>query len=243
MKKFFMTLIFMLLSIQPLFAQSELDGRIGMGLGWSYLNGLGDITLKVVNDDAVIERGSILDSPKLIINKFGINDRLAIEPTIFIFYHHGEINDKDFNENGSISEEDKRNNNTLLINFNPIVSYALFQKERVNFYLKGGLSFMYLKNDLTRYEKDIKEPVMKTNSDGIIFGIPAGIGIEWWVLEQMSFDITTMMTLFSIYNIDSRDKELVTETNNYITRDDGSMSGINFAFGNYSASFSIIFWY
>ncbi len=250
MKKVLFILVIQFALATTLYAQSELSGRYGIGLGWSYLNISGIMLLKLADDDIVMENGSIIDIPKIIVNKFGITERLAIEPTIAIIYYHDKITGTDRNNDSVVNSEDERNRNVVLTSLTPIISYALLQKEKVNFYLKGGISFTYLDLGLTYYKKGIKEPEEEEHSDGIAFSIPLGIGIEWWVLDELSFDITTSMNLFGLYSKKYKNDYTTmiydpktgdtTKVRKTERKDD---SGIFATFGNYSASFNLVFWY
>jgi hypothetical protein len=183
--------------IANIYGQSELSGRYGIGLGWSYTNGLADIQLKILDDDIVIKNSSILDAPKIIVNKFGISERVAIEPTVAAIYYHDKIKAK-YTESKLDGEF---NRNIVITSLTPIISYAVLQKESVNFYIKSGISFAYYDIGLTTYKDDKKEPEREEHSDVLQFSIPFGIGIEWWILEQLSLDITTSMNLFGFYAI------------------------------------------
>ncbi len=251
---FFVLLFILSVFSNICFAQSDLEGRIGMGFGWSYLSGFGDMQLKIIDDDLELQRSSIFDSPKIIVNKFGISSSFAIEPTIIVFYDHNQIMDKDIDKSGEITEDDKLNRNTIFVDVSPIISYAILQKESVNFYLKGGISFIYINSSSTsylysKYDKNTiaDKPSYKHGIEGFILGVPSGIGIEWWILEQLSLDITTMMTIYSIYDIKTEIRERVfsEEQQKYVMRltDNAGISGYSFSFGNYSASFNIVFWY
>lgn len=180
---------------------SNLTDRYGIGLGWAYIHGFGSPSLAASGTDVAVTTGSILDAPKVITTKIGLGQALALEPSLALSF---------FNEDGADEA-------SVFIRLAPVLSYAVFQKEKVNFNLKGGVALTYAKEFGGHY------------SD-MIFAVPIGFGVEWWLVENLAFDVTVGSHLFSL--------------NTYKTTKNGdSKTDVSMAIANMLASFSLVFWF
>lgn len=179
---------------------SNLTDRYGVGLGWGYVNGIGIPDLA----GTTITNGSILDAPKVITTKIGLSQNLSIDPALSLIF---------------INYDDKISKKTpVLIRLAPVFSYAVFQKEKVNFNLKGGLSLSYAKE------------LSSSRYSDIIFAIPAGFGIEWWMIDNLAFDVSVMTNVLAF------DMGKATEKGD-------TMTSFGIAIANLYATLSLVFWF
>ncbi|MBI5526005.1 MAG: hypothetical protein HY897_06690 [Deltaproteobacteria bacterium] len=180
---------------------SNLTDRYGIGLGWVYFHGIGSYSLTASGNDIELNTGSVLDAPKVITTKIGLGQALALEPSLSLAFR---------NQDGADEAE-------VFIRLAPVLSYAVFQKEKVNFNFKGGVSLTYAKEVGGHY------------SD-MIFSIPIGFGIEWWLVENLAFDVTVGSHLFSLDTYKT-------------TKNADSKTDVSMAVANMLASFSLVFWF
>jgi hypothetical protein len=180
---------------------SNLTDRYGIGLGWAYIQGLGSYSLTASGNDVSLNTGSILDAPKVITTKIGLGQALALEPSLSLAFR---------NQDGADEAE-------VFVRLAPVLSYAVLQKEKVNFNLKGGVGLTYLKEVGGHY------------SD-MIFSIPIGFGIEWWLVENLAFDVTVGSHLFSLDTYKT-------------SKNADSKTDVSMAIANMLASFSLVFWF
>ena len=179
---------------------SNLTDRYGLGFGWGYISGVG---LPTVTGNTVVN-GSLLDAPKILTTKIGLGQNLAIEPSFALAF---------------IKYDDKISKmSPFLLRLAPLLDYAVFQKEKVNFYLKGGLAVSYAKELSTSRYSDI------------IFTVPVGFGIEWWMLENLAFDASAI-TDFIAFDMGKA------------TSKGDTMTTFGMSLSNLMATLSLIFWF
>lgn len=179
---------------------SNLTDRFGVGVGWGYVHGIGipDLT------GSTVTNGSVLDAPKIITTKIGLSQTLSIDPSLAIIF---------------INYDDKISKKTpFLLRLAPVFSYALFQKEKVNFNVKGGISLSYAKE------------ISASRYSDIIFAVPAGFGIEWWMIDNLAFDISVMTNVLAF------DMSKATENGD-------TLSSFGIAIANLYATLSLVFWF
>jgi hypothetical protein len=153
-------------------------------------------------------RYAVSDCAFTVSTKFGLGRRLYIEPSLLI----------GFNKTSYDNSQTDDKLSPFQLNMAGVIGYAILQKKSLNFYLKGGLGFSYQ-----------HEWYGHSNASDFIFSVPIGFGVEWWVVDNLAFDLSVMAPIFYL------DKHSVPGNN-------GSLE-YGMIISNMNARISVVFWF
>lgn len=146
MKKLFP--LFLILTLSIVFAV-DMSGKFGMGVGWTV--------------------GSEGFGPHYATTKFGLGEKLVLEPTLHFSY----------TSYSSEGVDDYEYNLDLAVLF----AYALMAQEKTNLYGKAGIGF------------GLSVPTMDGGISTTFFGIPLRLGFEHFMSEHFAVDLNAKMGL------------------------------------------------